>query len=64
MYIIVIIQGQGGWGSDQPGLVKGAPGPWQRGWNEMIFKAPSNQNHSMILSKNKIGRNGINKSGW
>ena len=25
------------------------PCPWQGGWNEMIFKAPSNSNHSMIL---------------
>ena len=23
--------------------------PWQGGWNEMIFKVPSNTNHSMIL---------------
>ena len=25
------------------------PCPWQGGWNEMIFKAPSNPNGSMIL---------------
>jgi len=23
--------------------------PWQRGWNRMIFKVPSNPNHSMVL---------------
>ena len=24
------------------------PCPWQGGWNQMIFKIPSNRNHSMI----------------
>jgi len=40
------IQGQVGWGSEQPGLVEGVPA--QGGWNQMIFKVPSNPNHSMI----------------
>lgn len=25
--------------------------PWQQGWNQMTFKAPSNLNHSIILCK-------------
>jgi len=25
------------------------PCPWQRGWNEMVYKVPSNPNHSVIL---------------
>jgi len=24
------------------------PCPWQKGWNKMVFKVPSNPNHSMI----------------
>jgi len=41
------------------------PCSWQGGWNQMIFKVPSNPNHSMILwkwenqtSKNYWGRGG------
>jgi len=34
----------GGWSSCW------CPCSWQGGWNQMIFKVPSNPNHSMILS--------------
>jgi len=29
----------------------GCPCSWQGGWNQMIFKVPSNPYHSMILKK-------------
>lgn len=35
------VQGQPGWGSEQPGLMGG-------GWNEVISEVPSNPKHSMI----------------
>lgn len=40
-------QDQAGYGLQQPGLVDGVP--WHRGWNQMIFKDPSNPNVSVIL---------------
>ena len=42
------IQGQAGWGCEQPGLGE-ASLPIAGGWNEMVLKVPSNPNHSMIL---------------
>jgi len=44
------VQGQAGWGFELPGLVDGAPTYWQRDWNSVFCKVPSNSNHSMILS--------------
>jgi len=41
-------QGQAGWGPVQPELVAGSQ-PMALGWNSMIFEAPSNPSHSMIL---------------
>jgi len=41
-------QGQAGWGPGQPEPVGGKQ-PMAEGWKWMIFKAPSNPNHSMIL---------------
>jgi len=43
------VQGQVRWGFEQPGLVEGVPAHGRGGWNSMIFKVPSNPNHSMIL---------------
>ena len=43
------VQGQVGWSSEQPGLVEDVPAQGKEGWNRMIFKVPSNPNHSMIL---------------
>jgi len=43
------VQGQVGWGFEQPGLVEDVPAHGRGGWNQMIFKVPSKPNHSMIL---------------
>ena len=43
------VQGQVGRGFEHPGLVKGVPSHGRGGWDWMIFKVPSNPNHSMIL---------------
>ena len=34
------VQGQAGWGSEQPGLLEGVPAHSRGGWNQMIFKGP------------------------
>ena len=44
-----LAQGQVAWSSEHPGLVEGVPAHDRGGWNHMIFKVPSNPNHSMIL---------------
>lgn len=41
------VQGQPQWGPEQPGLVQGVPCPWQGVWKWMIFKVPSNPQHSV-----------------
>ncbi|PKU40413.1 rna-directed dna polymerase from mobile element jockey-like [Limosa lapponica baueri] len=43
------VQGQVGWGFEKPAQSGRCPWSWQGGWNWMIFKVPSNSNHSMIL---------------
>jgi len=43
------VQGQVGWSSEHPGLVEGVPAHGRGVWNQMIFKVPSNPNHSVIL---------------
>ena len=45
------VQGQVGWGPEQPGLVNGEVcGPaWQGGWSFMILEVPSNPGHSLIV---------------
>jgi len=43
------VQGQSGWGFEQPALVEGVPAHGRGGWNWTIFKVPSNLNQSMIL---------------
>jgi len=48
------VRGQDGWGFEQSGLAEGVPAPWQGCWNLMIFKVPSNTNHSMILRSLKM----------
>ena len=48
------IQGQAGWGFEQPGL-EGAVPAYSRGLDHMILKAPSNPTHSMIDSIRKNG---------
>ena len=42
------IQGQFGWGSEQPGLVEDVPAHC-RGWGRRPLKVPPNPKHSMIL---------------
>jgi len=42
------VQGQAGRSSEQPGLVEGVL-LMAGGWNQVIFKVPSNPNHSKIL---------------
>lgn len=42
------VQGQDGGGFQQPGLVESIPAHG-RGWNEMVFKVPSNPDLSLIL---------------
>jgi len=42
------VRGQAGWGCEQPGLEGGIPA-CSRGWDEVVWKVPSNTNHSVIL---------------
>ena len=46
--IPVGVQGQVGWGPEQPDLVGGSL-VHGKGWNQMIFKVPSDTSHDMIL---------------
>jgi len=41
-------------GAQTPGLVEDVPADGRGGWNQMIFKVPSNPNHSMILWFSKL----------
>lgn len=52
------VQGQVGRNLEKPVLVEGAQG---RGGNKIIFKVPSNQNHTVILWSST---NGVRNSGW
>lgn len=43
------LKGQVGCGPDEPHPSEWHPCPWQRHWDFMILKVPSNPNHSIIL---------------
>ncbi|KFW83744.1 Solute carrier organic anion transporter family member 1C1, partial [Manacus vitellinus] len=43
------VQGQVGCGSEQPGLVEGVLSHCRGCWSKMMFRVPSNPNHSSIL---------------
>lgn len=45
---VLHVQGQVGWGTEQPGGVGGVPA-CKEGWNNMSCKAPSNPKHFVIL---------------
>lgn len=52
------IQGEDGWGFEQAGLVGHVPAHG-RVLNEMVFKDPSNPNHSVILQQHHPQGNGF-----
>lgn len=43
------VQGQAGWGPEQPALEEGFC-PWQGSQNLVMFKAPSNPNHLFSIT--------------
>jgi len=47
------VQSHTGWGFEQPGLVDRVPA-CGRGWNQMIFKVPSNPNHSVMILVSRL----------
>ena len=53
MYLLIYLpgsaQGQVGGSFEQPGLVEGVPAHGRAGWNLVIFKVPSNPEHSVMI---------------
>jgi len=53
-----IIQGQIGWGSEEPNSVEDVPAYCMGEWNKWVLKVPSNPKHSMI-SPYQFGRSDL-----
>jgi len=47
------VQGQAGWGFEQPGLMRGIPA-YSRGVGNYLLKVPSCPNHSMIQCPSSV----------